>query len=141
MSAEQTREAFELYMFRQNICTRLKRSGIDGHYLTISVQRAWELWQAALSTQPQAPQGAVTGWQPIETAPEGKVGYSWMLLAWGPEEDQSVSHGMRWGDRFFATGTFHCLGKDKRFEFREIEIKPTHWMPLPAAPETPEGKK
>ena len=60
MSTEQMRKEFELHMFRQNICTRLKRSKIDGHYLTATVQRAWELWQAALATQPQAPQGAVT---------------------------------------------------------------------------------
>jgi hypothetical protein len=73
-------------------------------------------------------------WQPIETAPSGAKGYCWMNLAWGPEGDVSTGIGMRWGDRFFAAGSFYCLGHEKRYEFREIEVKPTHWMPLPEAP-------
>ena len=60
MSDELMRENFELHMYRKNICTRLSRHPADNTYKTISVQRAWELWQAALATQPQAPQGAVT---------------------------------------------------------------------------------
>lgn len=75
------------------------------------------------------------GWQPIETAPKGAKGYAWMMLAWGPEGDQSIGKGMRWGDRFFAAGDFYCLGQEKKFELREIEIHPTHWMPLAAPPE------
>lgn len=74
-------------------------------------------------------------WRPIGTAPKGANGYCWMNLAWGPEGDKSTGVGMRWGDRFFAAGTFHCLGQEKRYEFREIEVKPTHWMPLSRAPE------
>lgn len=74
-------------------------------------------------------------WRPIETAPRSRAdGYCWMHLAWGPEGDVSTGVGMRWGDRFFAAGTFHCLGQKKRYEFREIEVQPTHWMPLYAAP-------
>lgn len=73
-------------------------------------------------------------WQPIETAPRGAKGICWMLLAWGPEEDQATGNGMRIGDRYFAAGSFFCIGGDKPFEFREIEVSPTHWMPLPAAP-------
>jgi hypothetical protein len=80
------------------------------------------------------PRVAATAWQPIETAPLGAKGYCWMNLAWGPEGDVSTGVGMRWGDRFFAAGSFYCLGQEKRYEFREIEVKPTHWMPLPAAP-------
>lgn len=34
-----------------------------------------------------------------------------------------------------ADGTFYCLGQEKQYEFREIEVNPTHWMPLPAAPQ------
>ncbi|VVE33927.1 hypothetical protein [Pandoraea commovens] len=73
-------------------------------------------------------------WQPIETAPRGAKGVCWMLLAWGPEDDQTTGNGMRIGDRYFAAGSFFCIGGDKPFEFREIEVSPTHWMPLPAAP-------
>ncbi|HDR9834681.1 TPA: hypothetical protein QDC51_001445 [Burkholderia multivorans] len=73
-------------------------------------------------------------WQPIETAPRGKKGWTWMNLAWGPEGDQSTGIGMRWGDRFFAAGVFYCLGQEKQYEIREVEVKPTHWMPTLGAP-------
>lgn len=52
----------------------------------------------------------------------------------GPEDDQTTGTGMRIGDQYFAAGSFFCHGGDKPFEFREIEVSPTHWMPLPAAP-------
>lgn len=74
---------------------------------------------------------ASAGWRPIETAPTGARGYTWMMLAWGSDDDKNTGAGMRCGDKFFAAGTFHCLGREKRFEFREIEVKPTHWMPMP----------
>lgn len=74
------------------------------------------------------------GWQPIETAPTGKKGWTWMNLAWGPEGDQSTGLGMRWGDRFFAAGVFYCLGQEKQYEIREVEVRPTHWMPTLGAP-------
>jgi hypothetical protein len=50
------RQAFEAYMRKQNACVRLARQKeyLGGHYRTVTVQRAWELWQAALSTLPQA---------------------------------------------------------------------------------------
>lgn len=51
---EQMREAFEMYMFRKNVCTRFGRHKSDDTYRTISVQRAWELWQAAALSQPAA---------------------------------------------------------------------------------------
>ena len=80
----------------------------------------------------------MSDWQPIDTAPKGAKGYCWMNLAWGSEGDQSTGIGMRWGDRFFVAATFHCLGQEKRFEFREIEVSPTHWMPLLPPPEVPD---
>lgn len=73
-------------------------------------------------------------WMPIETAPKGANGYAWMLLAWGPEDDKSVSKGMWCVDRFIAYGTFYAIGKTPAFECRQIEVKPTHWMPLPEPP-------
>jgi hypothetical protein len=73
-------------------------------------------------------------WQPIETAPRGAKGYAWMHLAWGPEHDQSTSVGMRYGDKFYASASFYCLGRDKQYEFRETEVSPTHWKPLPTPP-------
>lgn len=74
-------------------------------------------------------------WQPIETAPKGANGYAWMFLAWGPEEDKSTGKGMWCVDRFIACATFHAMGKTPAFEFRQIEVSPTHWMPLPEPPQ------
>lgn len=75
-------------------------------------------------------------WQPIETAPITKNpdGLIWLMLAFGPEGDQSIGHGFRWRDKWFAAATFYCLGQDRKYELREIEVQPTHWMPLPAPP-------
>lgn len=75
-------------------------------------------------------------WQPIETAPKGARGIAWMMLAYGPEGDQSVSVGLRFNDQFFAAGTFYNGGPfdGRQFNFREHEVAPTHWMPLHAAP-------
>ncbi|KRG49312.1 DUF551 domain-containing protein [Stenotrophomonas beteli] len=76
-------------------------------------------------------------WQPIETAPVGKNadGVTWLFLAWGPEGDQSVGEGFRWRDKWFAGATFYCAGQERKYEIRETEISPTHWMPLPSVPE------
>ncbi|WP_156379250.1 hypothetical protein [Rhizobium sp. Root149] len=86
--------------------------------------------------QNHAPQTHVGGWQPIETALVGAKGVSWMLLAYGPEDDQSVSVGMRFNDQYFAAGIFYKGGgyNQRQFEFREHEVSPTHWMPYPEAP-------
>lgn len=58
------REAFEAHMLKMNACTRLhrQREQLGGHYRTTTVQRAWELWQAArasLTTPSKEPAGAV----------------------------------------------------------------------------------
>lgn len=42
---EASREKFEAHMLSLNACTRLARQKTDGSYQTISVQRAWQLWQ------------------------------------------------------------------------------------------------
>lgn len=81
------------------------------------------------------PEQAAQQWHPIETAPAGATGYAWMMLAWGPEDDQNTGVGMRDGDKFYASATFYRLGREKQYEFREIEVRPTHWMPLPASPQ------
>ncbi len=78
--------------------------------------------------------GLTDAWLPIETAPEVKGECLFCEIAWGPEGDQSVGNGMRWQGRWFAAGTFHALGQERRYEFREIEVKPTHWRRGPDAP-------
>lgn len=102
----------------------LRRHGLTG-----------EILRATLAAGSQAVQ--VPGWRPIETAPRGANGVAWFLLAWGPEGDQSTGVGMRIGEKFFAAGIFYRLGQEKAYEFREVEVQPTHWMPLPAAPLQP----
>jgi hypothetical protein len=47
------RQAFEAYMCKRYERPRLARQQ-DGRYRTLTVQHAWVLWQAALSTFPQA---------------------------------------------------------------------------------------
>ena len=82
------------------------------------------------------------GWQPIETAPKGvehngKKAMSWMMLSWPDGEGgYHVESGMRVGDQFFAAPTFYSGGPfdGKQYTLREVEVFPTHWMPLPAPP-------
>lgn len=75
-------------------------------------------------------------WQPIETAPRGANGISFMLLAWGVQGDQCTGQGMRIDDDFYTAAVFYCLGKTKKpFELRETKITPTHWQPSPKPPE------
>jgi hypothetical protein len=55
--SEQMRENFETHMRKLNPCTSFARHPAHGEYRGVTVFRAWCLWQAALATQPQAPQG------------------------------------------------------------------------------------
>lgn len=46
---DKSRNEFEFYMFRSNVCTRLSRQpeSAGGAYKNTSVERAWDLWQAS----------------------------------------------------------------------------------------------
>jgi hypothetical protein len=78
-------------------------------------------------------------WQPIETAPTGAKGMAWMLLAYGPEGDQTTGMGMRFHDKFYAASSFYVGGhfESRQYQFREHEVHPTHWMEVPALPPPP----
>lgn len=86
---------------------------------------------------------AAREWQPIETAPKGtprKAGcrsYKWMILA-VPDDDggHNVVSGMNCDGEFFASLTFHRGGswETRQFHAKEVQVYPTHWMPLPEPP-------
>ena len=66
----------------------------------------------------------MTDWQPIETAP--KDGRS--LLIWSADEGIDLAHHNDWG-RWQVQET-----ADYDNEYF-VDLKPTHWMPLPEPPE------
>ncbi len=94
-----------------------------GCYLNLGAGMAWDAWQAA-----QAAQAAQPGWRTIESAPK----------------DGTVILGYRNG----RIGTASKVPRDDcemwtfcgTSAWVEIHptVKPTHWMPLPAAPSTKE---
>jgi len=109
--------------------------------MTVAEQRAYKLGhrdarhaaaELALATQPQAPQGAVTGWQPIETAPKDWTDIQlWARGVWYPE--------CAWGMQTYPGNServilvyqddYDCNGP----VYTKV-IDPSHWMPPPSAP-------
>lgn len=98
------------------------------HGETLTIFKDKELFEFAekiARTALSAP-AAVTGWQPIETAPKGG---DWFIAFQGGEMYPCEWAGDEEANRF---------GWYSHFD-RSIE-EPTHWMPLPAAPKpSPEG--
>lgn len=74
-------------------------------------------------------------WKPIDSAPDNEGRPLFCELCWGPEGDQSVGSGFRLDGKWYAAGVFYCLGQEKRFEIREVEVQPTHWRPRPDLPD------
>lgn len=74
------------------------------------------------------------GWKPIESVPENEGRPIFCLLAFGPEGDQSVGKGFRVNGKWYVGATFYCLGQEKSYEIREIEVQPTHWRSIPNLP-------
>lgn len=80
-----------------------------------------------------------TGWQPIETAPASKGDYFFARIAWGPEDDICTGDGFRWRGRWFVSAFFHKPGGGYdacQYEYRQIEVTPSHWCHKPAPPAT-----
>jgi hypothetical protein len=67
-------------------------------------------------------------WQPIATAP--KTFPSTRVLLWA---DDKIVIG--YWDAFYAEGGRGYTGHSGFVDDESEEIDPTHWMPLPAAPE------
>jgi len=130
------RVRFERHMLSLNPLTRLARHP-GGAYRTVTVERAWQLWQVAV--QPAMPADA---WQPIETAP--KDGTDVMLT---DGEHVTVGHWIYepGGTTEYRDADGRWIGQDDRDEFAGwIDwmggIDATHWMPLPAASRRIEGE-
>lgn len=143
MNEEAMRKAFEAHMLILNACTRLHRYSAGNGYRTVSVQRAWDLWQAAT-------RAAASAWQPIETAP--KDGTEVLLYAPATVFDgkpvaERITYGA-WSEPSQVSRIQYKEGFAPEQVFDEWEPywaswdggftethAPTHWMPLPPAPE------
>ncbi len=76
-------------------------------------------------------------WQPIETAPKDgspfigftKTGFEAIIAVWSWEKDKYNKRP----NPYFARDGFHAKTDDRANQ-------PTHWMPLPAAPEAQGGE-
>lgn len=118
------REAFEAHMLKMNACTRLhrQREQLGGHYRTTTVQRAWELWQAALSAAPQS-----DGWISVD---ERLPAHEQEVICTGFEGNDPAKK--RWQD--FAV--FHSDGTFYDREIGDELYPPTHWREMFAHPTT-----
>lgn len=108
-----SREAFERHILSLNACTRLQRQSdqCGGAYRTVSVERSWKLWQAAMAHK------CADLWQPIATAPRDGTR---VLLA--TLQDKTIAGAGNWVERH------------KIWLWPYPLVEPTHWAPLPAAP-------
>lgn len=74
-----------------------------------------------------SPVAVASPWQPIETAP--KDGRAILVNAGG------FSYSVEWSEEF----DWWCVDDNKLGPFRLRGCAPTHWMPLPPAPEKTNG--
>lgn len=100
------------------------------------IYTADQLRAALAAPAPQAP-----AWQPIETAPkDGRL----ILVNFGCKGVRAVSWGSPFHDDVTEENGLWCVDDDKHgpFPLRGYcaagPTAPTHWMPLPAAPQTKE---
>ena len=128
-AAQSERELFEAHMRTLNPCVRLarQREVLGGYYRTLTVQRAWELWQAARRTQPGAPAAV----EPPELSPDftdsARAALLWVL--WHHQGGSSpvgqpirFALGMGQHDRM----NDHQLAEAKRWE-KLHPVNPSAW--------------
>jgi hypothetical protein len=120
MSCMDMRNAFEAWATTEFRAGDMKRMP-SGEYSDADDRLAWRVWQAAT-------RAAVPAWQTIETAP--KDGTNVLLL----NRAGNMACGMWMESRGLGTGWFLRGGGGPDLFFND-HYGPTHWMPLPAAPE------
>ena len=117
------------------MCTRCKGEcgrTVEEYHGDRIIEVHWVECEHCDGTGEEPAQPIPTGWQPIDTAPEGVhvlVHYAKHITdrnpawIWG-EDDQRTFVAMRSGDYWFQNVAIGESGI----------IEPTHWMPLPPAP-------
>jgi len=76
-------------------------------------------------------------WQPIETAPQGQL----VLLGFfyepseGYETRDHADCYVQLGKMSYETASVVCGAPSNQFASIWLDVMPTHWLPLPAAPE------
>lgn len=73
-------------------------------------------------------------WQSIETAPKGVNDICFMRLAWPNGNEWSTADGLYYHGKFYAASAFYNINSDRKYQFREHEVNPTHWMDNPEPP-------
>jgi hypothetical protein len=129
---DECREAFEKWYSNGDVSSPAIRKDARGEYVLMQAYSSWTVWQACWNARP-AP--TVPEWRPIESAPrDGRAvllcgNYGQVVLArYYEKEVNGPNSPVQRGNGFWAESW-----DDKVY-------KPTHWMPLPAAPENKGGK-
>ena len=130
------RAEFEAHMRKLNACTRLERQSeaVGGNYRTISVQRAWELWQAA-----RASLAASAGSEPV--AADGWLHENGLLYRLTderhPRNRDEINVTMADGSRSIESRSrraLELLDRIRATHFSPPEGMVGGWMPMADAP-------
>ncbi|NDV77236.1 DUF551 domain-containing protein [Burkholderia cenocepacia] len=123
------REEFEVHF---GIPIEQRRSPSAGGYAQREFQMMWAGWQASRRTTPDR-----EAWQPVETAPKGPSIQLWVpalgIFVDGPWRGRWSYVANQW-----VLDTPFCEPDGRGVSVSEIH-NPTHWMPLPPAPNGEKG--
>lgn len=150
--ADDCRMAFENYWCEIGMRRAMpfwKDTGTDGEYVDRKMADAWRHWQSAWNTRHEATKAATSDdvrehspalenapqWQPIETAPKDGT----QILGWNKADGYERKPYICWFGKDYNYEDDDALwlkgdgdGWSTGYYFTPCE--PTHWMPLPAAP-------
>lgn len=122
--------------FMSSLCECLSDWGLD-MIRDNEMHDLYDLWCAARRTTPDR-----EAWQPIETAPKDGT----QILGWCSNYGARQTHWHFYGECSIAKAQFDAgKGESGNWYWEEplnhwlSSWKPTHWMPLPAAPTSDKG--